>query len=184
MTAKNDALDDITRAAATLGRRPEGKDQGGYEISSALATPARRKLMGSWEVREHHVAGIPYPEVFATQQLKGIKLRDGVYQASYEFREWLCIKKVAIDGILPSEEEDLHYEYRLTVALSWRPGPGKTLVVRPEIGYQLTLIDGQPLACKDLPVSGEEIRLSWRIEEGELVLEEGDDKKLLRRVGT
>lgn len=181
MPGRFDGSEDLERAAEALGRRPEARGPASYEISSALAQPAKRKLLGRWEVYEHHIGDRPFLELFCAQQLKGAELSDGLYQASYEFRDSLCIKKVLIDGLLPSDEGGVPYEYRLTVALSWRPGQGKSLVVRPEIGYQLTLLDGKPLACKDLPATGEEQRIAWRLEGADLVLEEAEDRRLLRR---
>jgi hypothetical protein len=182
MTSRIDGADDLARAADSLKSRPEAKGASTYEISSALAMPSRRRLMGRWEVVEHLIGGLNFLDCFVAQQLKGAELVDGAYVASYEFRENLCIKKVCIDGLIPSEEGELRYEYRLTVALSWRPSQGKTLIVRPEIGYQLTMLDAKPAACKDLLVSGEEQRLLWRFEGKELILEEGDDRRILRRV--
>lgn len=182
MPARIDGTEDLLRAAGTLGARPEAKGPGSYEISAALAMPSRRKLIGFWEVAEHLVGELPFLEVFVNQQLKGVEFSDGLYRASYEFRENLCIKRVSIDGLLSADEGQLHYEYRLTVGLSWRPGQGKTLVVRPEVGYQMTMLDGKAAACKDLPASGEEQRISWRFEGKDLILEEGEDRKLLRKV--
>ena len=184
MSARIDGREDLLRVAGSLSSRAEARGPGSYEISAALAMPSRRKLIGLWRVEEHLIADRPYLEVFVAQQLRGMRLLEGLYAASYEFREFLCIKKVSIDGLLPSEGGDVNYEYRLTVALSWRPGQGKSLIVRPEIGYQMTTLGGKPLACKDLPASGEEQRLSWRMEGKDLILEEGDDKRLLRKVAS
>ena len=182
MSPRNDGREELLRAAESLKSRPEAGGPTVYEISSALAMPSRRKLMGRWDVVEHLIGGRAFLEVFVEQQLKGAELEGGQYSASYEFRENLCIKKVFIDGLIPSEEVGLRYEYRLTIALSWRPGQGKTLIVMPEIGYQLTMLDGKPMACKDLPSAGEEQRLAWRLDGKDLVLEEGNDRRLLHRV--
>jgi len=182
MSSRIDGSEDLSRAAASLRSRPEAAGKSDYEISTALAMPSRRRLMGRWEVQEHLVGGRPFLELFVSQQLKGAGLVDGLYAASYEFRENICIKKVSIDGLLPSSEGEIVYEYRLAVALSWRPGRGKSLIVTPEIGYQMSMLDGKPAACKDLPTSGEEQCLSWRYEGKDLVLEEGEDRKLLRKV--
>lgn len=184
MSSKIGGAEDLRKAADSLKSRPEAKGPSSYEISSALAMPSRRKLMGHWVVVEHLIGGKPFLEVFVAQQLKTVDFIDGLYEASYEFRENLCIKKVSIFGLIPSEEGRLRYEYRLAIALSWRPGQGKTLIVKPEIGYQVTMLDAKPAACKDLPAAGEEQRLIWHMEGKDLVLEEGDDRRLLRRVLT
>ena len=182
MSARIDPSDDLLRVAGSLKSRSGAEGRGIYEISSALAMPSRRRLIGLWRVEEHLIGERPYLEVFIAQQLRGMGLLDGIYAASYDFREFLCIKKVSIDGLLPTEDGDVNYEYRLTIALSWRPSQGRSLVVKPEIGYQMTMLGGKPLACKDLPASGEEQRISWRMEGKDLILEEGDDRRLLRKV--
>lgn len=182
MSARIDGSEDLLRVAGSLKSSAEAGERVTYEISAALAMPSRRKLLGRWQVEEHLIAGQPYLEFFNAQQLRGAGLLQGRYSASYEFKEFLCIKKVSIDGLLPSDEGEINYEYRLTVALSWRPGQGKNLIVKPEIGYQMTMLGGKPFVCKDLPTSGEEQRITWRLEGKDLVLEEGDDRRLLRRI--
>ncbi len=137
--------------------------------------------MGLWLVEEHLIGGKPFLERFCAQQLKGALLQDGNYLASYEFQESLCLKKVLVEGRLATDDGELAYEYKLAVALSWRPGPGKCLIVRPEMGYQMNSIDRKPIACRDLATSGEEMRLVWRFDGKDLVLEEGEDRRLLRR---
>jgi hypothetical protein len=181
MASRKNSEDGIMRVGNALETLP-GRDEGGnYEVSTAFAAPARKRFMGLWKVVEHLVEGKPFLERFRALQLKGAELEDGVYIASYEFRENLCIKKVLVSGRLLSEAGPMAYEYRLAVALTWRPGPGKSLVVRPEMGYQMTTLDGSPAACRDLAASGEEMRLTWRLEGKDLVLEEGEDRRLLRR---
>jgi len=182
MSSRTDGTEELARMADSLKSRPEAKGPSAYEVSSALAMPSRRKLMGRWEVIGHLVGGEPFLNAFVAQQLKAVELVDGVYAASYEFRENLCIKKVSIDGLIPSDEGEIRYEYRLTVALTWRPGRGRTLIVKPEIGYQLTMLDSKPASCKDLLASGEEQSLVWHLEGKDLVLEEGGDRRLLRRI--
>jgi hypothetical protein len=137
--------------------------------------------MGRWMVEEHLVAGRPFIEKFQVQQLKGAEFLDAMYRASYEFLESLCVKRVSVEGQLAADDGFLVYAYRLAVALTWRPGPGKTVIVRPEMGYQMTSLGGMPAACRELSTSGDEIRISWRMEGRDLIFEEGDDRGLLRR---
>ena len=137
--------------------------------------------MGYWLVVEHLISGQPFMEKFRLSQLKGAEFSDSLCEASYEFKEFLCVKNVRVEGTLEMDSSNVSYSYRLAVALSWRPGPGKSIVVRPEIGYQMTSLGGEPAACRDLPGSGEELRITYRFEGKDLVLEEGEDRRLLRR---
>ncbi|MFZ4618066.1 MAG: hypothetical protein ACOYM2_17950 [Rectinemataceae bacterium] len=182
MGRKKDWSDHALQVGMALDSPERGNDTGGYEISTAFVAPARRKLLGLWVIQEHLIAGISYLDHFIRQQLRGSELGEASYSASYEFKEAICIKKVAIEGLLAAEGGNLHYEYRTAVVLSWRPGPGKVIIVQPEIGYMLSSLDGNPAACKDLPGSGEELRISYRFEGKDLVLEEGNDHRLLRRM--
>ncbi|MEI6387128.1 MAG: hypothetical protein WCQ50_10855 [Spirochaetota bacterium] len=182
MGRKKDWSDHALQVGIALDSAERGNEKGGYEISTAFVAPARKKLLGLWMIHEHIIGGITYLDHFVRQQLKGAELGEGSCRASYEFKEAICIKKVAIEGLLATEGGNLRYEYRTAVALSWRPGPGKVIIVQPEIGYMMSSLDGNPAVCKDLPGSGEELRISYRFEGKDLVLEEGNDHRLLRRV--
>ena len=181
MGARKTGADEALRIGKAIEAQGDLGLAGSYEVSSAFAAPARKKLMGLWIVEEHLIGGIPFIERFQAQQLKGARLSDALFKASYEFREYLCIKRVEVEGVLATEEGDLPYEYRLSLALSWRPGVGKSLIVKPEIGYQVTRLEGSPLSFRELLDSGKESALEYRFDGKDLVLEEGEDRRLLRR---
>jgi hypothetical protein len=181
MGDRKTGAEEALRIGKAIEAQSDPDPAGSYEVSSAFAAPARKKLMGLWIVEEHLIGGLPFIERFQTQQLRGARLGDAMFKASYEFREYLCIKKVEVGGVLATEEGDLPYEYHLSLALSWRPGVGKSLIVKPEIGYQVTMLEGSPLNFRELLDSGKESSLAYRFEGKDLVLEEGEDRRLLRR---
>lgn len=170
---------DRERLAASLAASLP--DSGGeYLPSSALSSLERRKLLGLWEVFEHSVGGLAYLESFAAIALRGALLHEPAYAALYDFRDALCVKKVQISGYLDLPEGRSAYAYRMSMAISWELGRG-CLFVRPELGYQSTSLGGSPAAVREFGSSGERLRIDYHFEGELLVLEEGEDRKLLKR---
>jgi hypothetical protein len=178
--AKKKASDERDRLAASLAASLPGSGAD-YQVSAAFSVPERRRFLGHWSVAEHRVDGKPYLESFAATALRNAALIDPSYESIYDFRESLCVKKVRICGLAELPEGRLEYSYGMSVAISWELGPG-FLVVRPELGYQLTSLDGQPAAIRELASFGDRIRIRYRFDGELLVLEEGQDVKQLKRL--
>ena len=157
-------------------------DAGGYSLSSATAVPLRRNLRGLWGVIAHEVGGEPYVERLASRSLKGAELVDIAYSAQYEFKESICLKRMDVDGRAELPEGSVAYSFRQRLALSWDLEGPERLRVRPEMGYQYTSLDEAPAAVKEMEAAGDDLVILFRIEGDELVLEEGDDIKRLRRL--
>lgn len=157
-------------------------DSGGYSLSSATSVPLRRSLRGVWGVVFHEVGGESFIDRYASRSLKGIELQDVEYRAEYEFKDTLCIKRVEIDGRAELPEGSSAYSFRQRLALSWDLEGPERLRVRPEMGYQYTSFDNAPAAIKEMEASGDDLVILFRLEGNELVLEEGDDLKRLRRL--
>jgi hypothetical protein len=189
--AKKKPNEDRDRLAASLAASLPDSG-GGYQVSSAFSAPERRRFLGTWAIAEHTVEGRPYVEAFAAHALRGAAQGDGergapalldpVYAAVYDFRDSICVKKVQVSGIAELPGGRAEYSYRMSVAISWELGRG-FLIVRPELGYQSTSLDGKPAAVKELARSGESARINYRFEGEQLVLEEGSDFKRLTREG-
>jgi hypothetical protein len=168
-----------TSLASSLGASLP--DSGGsYEVSSAFVLPERRRFLGTWVIAEHTVEGLPYIDSFAASILRGASLAEPSYASLYDFREALCVKRVMIRGLVELPEGRAEFSYRMSAAVSWELERG-FLVVRPELAYQSTSLDGKPAAVKELSFSGEPTRLAYRFERGGLLLEEGADLKFLTR---
>lgn len=157
-------------------------DAGGYSLSSATAVPLRRALRGSWGVVAHEVGGEPFVDRIATRSLKDSELADVSYGAQYEFKDSICLKRVRIDGRAELPDGSASYSFRQRQVLSWDLEGPERLRVRPEMGYQYTSLDGAPAAVKEMEAAGDDLVILFRIEGDELVLEEGDDVKRLRRL--
>ena len=156
-------------------------DSGGeYQMSSAFSDTERRRFLGAWSIAEHMVDGLPYLESFAATALRGASLLDPSYDSIYDFRAALCVKRVMIGGFVELPDGRAEYTYRMSMALSWDLGPG-FLLVRPELGYQSTSLAGKPAAVKELGSAGESLRIGYRFEGKDLLLEEGLDHKRLSR---
>ena len=153
---------------------------GGYEISAAFTAPERRRILGEWTIAEHLVDGVPYIELFSRTAVRDAALLDGVYISIYDFREYVCVKRVRIRGLVELAGGRVEYLYSMSLAISWELGRGY-LTVRPELGYQSTSLDGKMAAVKELPSSGERTRVGYRFEGEALVLEDGADFKRLTR---
>jgi hypothetical protein len=168
-----------TSLASSLGASLP--DAGGsYEVSSAFILPERRRFIGTWAIAEHTVGGQPYIESFAASALRGAALLDPSYASLYDFREALCVKRVMIGGLVDLPEGRVEFSYRMSAAVSWELERG-FIVVRPELAYQSTSLDGRPAAVKELASSGEPTRIAYRFEREGLLLEEGADLKFLTR---
>jgi hypothetical protein len=156
-------------------------DSGGsYEVSSAFTVPERRRFLGTWAIAEHTVDGQPYIDTFAASVLRGAPLFEPSYASIYDFREAICVKRVMIQGLVELPEGRAEFSYRLSAAVSWELERG-FLVVRPELAYQSTSLDGKSAAVRELPSSGERTRIAYRFERGGILLEEGADVKFLTR---
>ena len=163
--------------------QPAGSPRrGSYHLSAATAEPLRRKLRGRWMVVEHTLGGESYLARFVARSLKGLELLRAEYRAEYDFKDALCLKRVEISGALGEGEEETSYRYRLSVALSWDLDGNGSLTIRPELGYQSTEIGGEAAAVKELDDAGEDVLVAFRFEGSSLLLEEGDDRKVLERM--
>jgi len=176
----NEALERERIAESIANDLPS--DAGGYSLSSATSVPLRRALRGAWGVVLHEVGGEPFVDRVAARGLKGAALVDVAYSARYDFKESVCLKRVDIDGRAELPEGDVAYGFRQRLALSWDLEGPERLRVRPEMGYQYTSLDEAPAAVKEMEAAGDELVILFRIEGDELVLEEGDDVKRLRRL--
>ncbi len=157
-------------------------DSGGYSLSSATAVPLKRSLRGVWGVVSHDVGGEPFIDRIATRSLKGIELQDIEYRAEYDFKESICVKRVDIDGLADLPEGSATYRFRQRLALSWDLEGPERLRVRPELAYQYTTLDEVPAPVKEMETTGDDLIIVFHLEGDELVLEEGDDCKRLRRL--
>jgi hypothetical protein len=170
----------ITESLDTIAGDDGGKRRE-YGFTSAYAQTAARSFNGTWTVVEHTVAGVPFAENFVNDSMGGAQVSNLAYEASYEFSGAICIKRMAISGEIEEEAGRSQYEYRMNLVLN-REIRGETLAVKPLIGYQYTLIDGQPTAIRDLPRQTEWITSAFRFEGDALILECGSDLKKLRRL--
>ena len=157
-------------------------DSGGYSLTSVTSAPLGRALRGAWGVVSHEVGGEPFVVRLATRSLKGAELSDIAYSAQYEFKEAICLKRVDIDGRAELPEGGVAYSSRQRLVLSWELEGPERLRGRPELGYQYTSLDDAPAAVKELDASGDDLVILFKLEGDELVLEEGDDVKRLRRL--
>jgi hypothetical protein len=160
-----------------------GEGDGEYTLSSAFANPSLRRFYGEWEVVEHRVNGQSFLYHFRERTAKDLRAEDAAYFARYIFKESLCAKHVLVQGTLDLPDGEADYSYRMAVALSWGLLPGGVLRVRPELGYHSSFLDGAPVAAGELSTaSGAEILLKYRFEDEDLILEEGEDYKRLRKL--
>jgi hypothetical protein len=181
MTAKKDKLAEMTNLIAGSLESTNGKDSRTYEYSASFLAPKARNIPGLWKVTEHTVDGVPYAEAFCAATLRGIGTENICYDATHEFTQNLCVKRVMIYGDLLLDGGRASYDYRMNLALSWE-FKGDGISVLPVLGYQYTSIDAQPAAVKDLPPSNGWLDLSIRFEDEYMVLEDGGDLKKLRRI--
>lgn len=173
---------DTTEARKRIDSLVSDGRRGGYTLSTATADPLRRKLRGRWRVLDHHLAGEPYLARFASRALKGSQLSEARYDAEYEFRDGICLKRVEISGSVVAGADATEYRYRLRLASTWDFDGPSSLAILPELGYQCTELGGATAAFKDLDEPPDPVSVAFRFEGDALVLEEGDDYKLLERV--
>ncbi len=169
------------RLAASLGRN-FGERRGSYSLSSAAAVQLKRKLIGVWTVVEHRIGDAAYVDLFVSRTLKDVNLENALYEAVYEFKDSLCIKRVSISGTVATEEGPESYVYRLSMASAWDLEGADQLGIRPELGYQATEFGGRIGAFKELDSQPSTVVTGFRFEGKILILEEGDDKKRLERI--
>jgi len=167
-------------AAAAEKNLPEGAAS--YTISSAAAAQIRRKLYGSWVVTEHRLGDQPYIDRFVERNLRELAVEDVEYRAEYIFKDGINIKHVEISGRVPTEEGSAPYLYRLSMASVWEPVGSAQLGIRPELGYQLTELDGTVVAFKQLDGLASQVLTGFRFEGDILILEEENDYKRLERL--
>jgi len=173
---------DTTEARKRLDSLVADGRRGGYTLSTAAADPLRRKLRGRWRVADHRLDGEPYLGRFAARALKGTLLADAGYEAEYEFRDGVCLKRVEISGTVAAGDGPASYRYRLRLASTWDFDGPAALAIRPELGYQCTELGGRTAAFKDLDEPPDPVVVAFRFEGDSLVLEEGEDVKVLERV--
>ncbi len=180
MAARKDEPSARERLASSIAASLPAEG-GSYEISSMFSERTKRRILGSWEVFEHTVGGIPFLDAFMLKTLRGRELLDPVYSAIYEFKEGLCLKKVLIEGFLEQAEGEIPFRYVLNISLSWELEP-EGIRVRPEMGYQYTSLDDEPAAIRELPRSLQWMRIALSATGDTMQLTEGEDLKKLARV--
>ncbi|HUX13806.1 MAG TPA: hypothetical protein VMW87_12315 [Spirochaetia bacterium] len=176
---RNDA-DRIRKDLLSAVGNSLGSGTGGYSLSSSVTDPQRKKLFGLWRVEEHLVGESDYIEHFSRSTLNGRPLLNPQYLAEYEFRPAVCLKRVDIIGILDIEGREVPYSYRMRLALTWEIGSG-VLKVQPELGYQYSSVDGVASTVRDF-YSSPPVAVVFVLKDQSLVLEEGGDRKILRRI--
>lgn len=152
-----------------------------YEFSASYSEPKVKMLEGKWKVVDHTVDGVAYAEAFAKKTF-GDSAANVVYEAEYDFTGSVCVKRVVVHGTADIDGKKLACEYRMSVVLT-RELNGDILSVRPLIGYQYTIIDGETAAVRDLPGAGEWIRIKISFADGFLTMIDGNDIKKLGRTG-
>jgi hypothetical protein len=150
----------------------------GYEYSSSCIIPLARHLQGTWKIIEHTVGGIPYIDRFCAATFKDTVPDNLVYEATYEFQHNLCVKRVSITGMVNLGGTPSSYEYRMSAVLICEM-KRSVLHALPVQGYQITSINGKPVAVKELPPSTDRITISFHFDDEALVLVDGDDRKRL-----
>lgn len=179
MTSKktDDRLNALARSIGLSLGDATLSEPGTYEYTASHGNPEKRDLTGRWRVESHYVDGIPYAEAYAARRFPDGQPEGLEYESEYEFHAHHCVKRVRVTARLPSGD----YEYRLTVALSWRLR-GNRLVVQPLIGYQSVSLDGKPAAIQELPGDSAPISIAVERDGERLVLVDGADVKRLCRV--
>jgi len=182
MSAKNvkNKLSEMTDMIAGSLDFSKPETPSNYEYSASYFSSKEKQILGSWKVLDHDVDGVPYPEVFCAGTFRDIRTENVSYEATYEFSQNICVKRVLIYGSLDISDKQTGFDFRMSVALSWDL-KGGTLNVRPVLGYQYTSIDGKPAAVKELPPTDASIHLNFRFEDENLILEDGVDIKKLGR---
>ncbi len=176
---------------------------GGYEYSATYSGIKSKDITGCWEVAAHTVDGEPWLDMYSARTFPGCRVRDLSCDALYEFHKTHCLKRVVVSCLverpLPQQEQSSEFdsdtedststddtmhiythEFRLTAVMTWDI-IGDTLTARPILGYQYTCIDGNPAAVRELPPDIGDIHLTVELNQDELLLVDGTDKKVLRR---
>ena len=165
---------------AALGATQDSTDAE-YGISEAFAAPERRKLRGTWIVETHSVGGEDYLEGLNARAVKGRVLREARYESSYRFEDALLVKRARVSGLVDADDGEEPYLLEMGLVLAWEPAPGGSLRLRPELGYLRTALDDETVAFRELGAEGLCL-VSYRFEDGFLILSEDDDLKRLRRL--
>lgn len=152
-----------------------------YEFSASYSAPKAKMLEGKWEVVEHTVDGAAYADGFAKRTF-GEGAANDVYEAEYDFSGCVCVKRVVVHGTVDAGDGRIECEYRMSMVLA-RELNGDVLSVRPLIGYQYTMVDGDTASIRDLPEAGEWIKIKISFDNGFLTLTDGTDVKKLGRMG-
>jgi len=190
MAMKKTGVDKLGRLAASLASKLPAED-GGYERSSAFGPSAASRFLGDWAVVEHELDGRPWMDRYPADRLGGAEFLDPDYEASFSFGDRVCVKRVAVRGALALGAGDgldgeeggplTAYEYRMTVALEWSPASQDRIRAKPVLGYQFTSLDGAIAAVREFGGGGGSMLIHARFEGEDLVLEDGGDRKVLRR---
>ncbi|HPO01820.1 MAG TPA: hypothetical protein PL077_00640 [Treponemataceae bacterium] len=165
-----------------LGAQEGGGEESAYEFSTAYRGMRPADLLGEWEVVGHTWNGSPWSDVFAQSAFKDMEAPKLDYDAMYSFSVGNCVKRIRLTGspIFPGADAPCAWEYRMTTALTWEL-KNDELIAKPLIGYQYTAIDGAPSQVRELPGEGASMTLKIRMDDGELVIEDGSDIKRLRK---
>jgi hypothetical protein len=181
-------LEEIAGTISGLQKNADDTGTGDYEFSAVYSGPRKSQITGLWKIAEHTVDGRDYLDVFCAGNFRDVLPVNMTYDATYEFTQNLCIKRVLVCGELNLSDEQADgiartvlYEYRMNMVLSWQLAP-LIIRVQPVIGYQYSSLDGKPAAVKDLPPTDAWLGLSVRFENGCMILEDGTDIKRLVRV--
>lgn len=175
--AKERLAESLKAALGTTGDSAEAE----YGISEAFAAPERRRLRGTWIVETHSVGGEDYLEGLKARAVKGRVLREARYESSYRFEDSILVKRARVSGLVDSDDGEETYLLEMGLVLAWEPAPGGSLRLRPELGYRRTALDNETMAFRELGAEGLCL-VSYRFEDGFLVLAEDDDLKRLRRL--
>lgn len=175
-------LAEMTDAIAGSLNPENSPGQGDYTYSAVYTVPKTKQILGLWQVLEHTVGGVPFLDDHFASTFADINAEETGYEATYEFTSNFCIKRVFIYGKLELGEETSDYEYRMNVVLSWEV-KSSGISVHPVLGYQFSSIDGKPVVVKELPPNNNWLTLAVRTEENYLIIEDGDDRKKLGRIG-
>ena len=159
-----------------------GSGGGEYEPSFAFAEHELRRLLGGWTVTQHEIGGQSYLDLFRARQAPTLMPDSATYTAVYIFKRQLCLKRVRIEGFLERDGTGLDFLYTMAVALSWEVGAPGQLRAVPEIGYQSSRIGGAPAGVSELSLAAAaQISIAYRFEGDDLIFQEGEDSKRLRR---
>ncbi len=148
----------------------------------------REKLFGKWHVIEHKINDEDYLKLFVRTRFRDFELKDGIYEAEYEFKDRVCLKKMEVRGSLIQKEvepaEEIPYYYRVCLTITYQVKDAGILEVILESGYLYYRIGEEIPVIKDLIADGKPSLIDMHYLESNLILEEKaeGDYKILARV--